>query len=457
MILPLSTEPTPVSAAEVPNGQRQLYYLEQARSSLNHLLNWHRQRHSLDLGELQPQLEALERLSSQLNRGVIQIVVFGLVSRGKSAVLNALMGEKIFSTGPLHGVTQWPRSGFWQFPPTEAAISHLQVEFIDTPGLEEIEGQQRADMARMIGQEAELILFVTTGEPTAADISALRTICGLEKPVLLVVNKADLYPNLTPADFYQQLNHPLIKQRLSLKDIVFTAAAPAPVPVRLQWPSGRTSDRWETPPPQVDTLKQKLLQILAQEGSLLIASRTLIAAQSIETTIAEKIITHHHQQAQALLGKFIGFKGLAVALNPFGFWDVGVGMIADLLLIRSLSRLYGLPITRHSAGQLWKTLLSSAGGLLVGQLLSGLVFDESAGALSYGFGSAIVEILIAGYGAYMVSRGAQTYLSNGSTWGALGCSTVLQTLLNQLQPPLLLYRLRPELINHLHPHDLPLS
>ena len=61
---------------------------------------------------------------------MIKITAFGLVSRGKSAVLNALIGEKILETGPVHGVTQWPKSLRWT--PNSGKI---QVELTDTPGL----------------------------------------------------------------------------------------------------------------------------------------------------------------------------------------------------------------------------------------------------------------------------------------------------------------------------------
>jgi len=59
---------------------------------------------------------------------VIRIAAFGLVSRGKSAVLNALLGQKILQTGPLNGVTQWPRSVRW----VANEKGKVQVELIDT-------------------------------------------------------------------------------------------------------------------------------------------------------------------------------------------------------------------------------------------------------------------------------------------------------------------------------------
>jgi len=54
-------------------------------------------------------------------------------------VVNALVGQKVLATGPLHGVTRWPRSVRWT-----PATGKIQIELIDTPGLDEIEGEARA-------------------------------------------------------------------------------------------------------------------------------------------------------------------------------------------------------------------------------------------------------------------------------------------------------------------------
>ena len=60
-------------------------------------------------------------------------------------------------------------------------------------------------------------------------------------------------------------------------------------------------------------------------------------------------------------------------------------------------------------------------------------------------GAAIAQAGIAGYGAYAVGQAAQVYLEQGCTWGQLGASTVIQEILNQVEPQTILYRLREEL------------
>ncbi|WRH66751.1 MAG: dynamin family protein [Planktothrix sp. GU0601_MAG3] len=98
-------------------------HFNQARSSLKQTLSrYHnlrrgrRSSHPELQATIQKQLEIISTNLEKLEQGIIRIAVFGLVSRGKSAVLNALLGEKILQTGPLNGVTQWPRSIRWSVP-----------------------------------------------------------------------------------------------------------------------------------------------------------------------------------------------------------------------------------------------------------------------------------------------------------------------------------------------------
>ena len=97
--------------------QSQLHW-KRARGSLRKALSryslWNNRSQKITNPELsstiKTQLDLLKSNLDKLDQGIIQIAVFGLVSRGKSAVLNALLGEKILETGPLNGVTQWQSS-----------------------------------------------------------------------------------------------------------------------------------------------------------------------------------------------------------------------------------------------------------------------------------------------------------------------------------------------------------
>jgi small GTP-binding protein len=410
---------------------------------------------------LRKELEVLKSTLDKLDQQVIRIAAFGLVSRGKSAVVNALLGQKILQTGPLNGVTQWPKSVRWT-PSTEGKV---QVELIDTPGLDEIQGEARAQMAFDVASQADLILFIVAGDITRTEYQALCELRQSQKPLILVFNKIDLYPDQDARAIYQQLQQlgtgspkdRRLQKLLSEDEIVMVAAEPAPIEVRVEWPDGEVTYEWETPPPQVDELKQKILRMLNREGRSLLAVNALIQARNAERSIAKKTLDLRRSEAEDLIWRFTKYKSLAVALNPIGVVDVLGGAIADLALIRSLSRLYGLPMTGYEAGKLWKKIVLSSGGLLLGELGSSVLLglgksasavattvDSPSGITTYA-GAAIAQAGIAGYGAYAVGQAAQVYLEQGCTWGSQGPSTVIQDILNEVEPDTILYRLRQEL------------
>jgi hypothetical protein len=409
---------------------------------------------------LRAELEVLGSTLEKLDQGVIRIAAFGLVSRGKSAVMNALMGQKILQTGPLNGVTQWPRSVRW----TPNGDAKVQVELIDTPGLDEINGQARAQMAREVARQADLILFVVVGDITRTEYQALCELRQTQKPLILVFNKIDLYPEQDRQAIYQQLQKlgansksgKRLEQLLSADEIVMVAAEPAPLEVRVEWPDGSITYERETPPPQVDELRQKILSLLNREGRSLLALNALVQARDAEASIARKTVELRNAEAEDLIWRYAKYKALAVALNPFAILDILGATVADLALIRSLARLYNLPMTGYEAAKLWKKILFSAGGLLLGELGTSFLLGlgKSASALAAGEnptnifnygGAAIAQAGVAGYGAYAVGQAAKVYLEQGATWGQLGANTVIEEILNQVEPNTILYRLRKEL------------
>ena len=85
-------------------------HLALARESLRELLDDERVPGEVraSLGEDYQQVESM---LAKLEHGHIHIAVFGRVSVGKSALVNALLGEQRFATSPLHGETRSVQSG----------------------------------------------------------------------------------------------------------------------------------------------------------------------------------------------------------------------------------------------------------------------------------------------------------------------------------------------------------
>ncbi|ABG52881.1 small GTP-binding protein [Trichodesmium erythraeum IMS101] len=401
------------------------------------------------------QLELLKSNIDKLDQGVIQIAVFGLVSRGKSAVLNALLGEKILETGPLNGVTKWPRSIRWT--PNIFVNFHQQevakVDLIDTPGLDEVADQVRGEMAKEVTRQADLILFVVSGDITRTEYDALYELKKSKKPLILVFNKIDLYSEVERQEIYKNLQNIAVFQSGELDNIyptfevVMVAAEPTPLPVIIEMPDGKVTHEWETPSPKIDELRQKIITILEREGRSLLALNALLQARKAEVSIAQKTVKIKQNEADDLIWDFAKYKALAIAFNPITIIDVVGTTVIDLALIRSLSRLYNLPMTSYEAGKLWKIIIFSAGGILLGDLGTSLLLGlGKVNIISY-TGVAITQASVAAYGTYAIGSAAKVYLENGCTWGDLGQDIVIQDILSQMEPDTIIYRLQQELFN----------
>jgi uncharacterized protein len=418
---------------------------------------------------LQADLTILKDTLSKLDGGIYCVAVFGLVSRGKSAVLNALLGEKILDVGPLNGVTKFPRSVRWQPTP------ELQIDLIDTPGLDEIDGESRAQMAQEIAGKADLILLIVAGDITQLEYRALCELRAAQKPLLLVFNKSDLYPEQERQSIYQQLqklgddldpvNSELIHRLLSADEVVMVAADPAPLQVRTEYPDGSIKNEWEKSPPQIEPLQDKILALLRREGQALLAINALVQARSSEGKMAQTTLTAMSAEAEQLIWRFAQYKALAIILNPIVFLDVLGGGLVDFVMIRSLAKLYNLPITAYETGRPLKGVLFSGGSLLLGEIFTSLLFGIGKGdqldaianfnlaSIPGYFAGGMVQGAIAGYGAYAVGRAAQIYLAKGSTWGKMGANRVIREILEKLDSETIVSRLREELVAEGQPEE----
>jgi uncharacterized protein len=445
-----ATTPTPISLD-----------IDRARASLQQSLSRYATQ---KVGEVSPSLQSdLDTLAAtlaKLEQTSYSIAVFGLVSRGKSAVLNALIGEKILEVGPLNGVTRFPRQVRWSLD------GLTQIDLIDTPGLDEIDGEARATMAAEVVNQADLILFIIAGDITQLEYQALRELRQAHKPLLLVFNKSDLYPEQERQSIYQQLqslsedgvSDELLQRLLSADEVVMIAADPTAIQVRIEYPDGTKKYEWEKPAPQIEPLRTKIQELLAREGKSLLAINALVQARTAESSLAKNTLADLQVEANQLVWKFARYKAIAVAANPIAIFDLFGGVLVDLVLIRSLAKLYNLPMTKYELSKLLNGIVFSSASLLLGEVATGIVFGVgkttallvgaslNLAAIPGYLGAGAIQGAVAGYGAYRVGKAAQAYLATGSTWGQLGANTVIQEILDRIDDKTIISRLRDELL-----------
>jgi hypothetical protein len=94
------------------------------------------------------------------------------------------------------------------------------IQLIDTPGIDEVEGEVREELARQIAKDADLILFVIAGDITQVEYDALSLLRQFGKPMILVFNKIDQYPQADRLAIYHKIRDERVKELLSEEEIV---------------------------------------------------------------------------------------------------------------------------------------------------------------------------------------------------------------------------------------------
>ena len=67
---------------------------------------------------------------------------------------------------------------------------------VDTPGIDEVGGELRDAIARDVARHSDLLLFVVSGDMQRIEIEALTELREAQKPILVVFNQIDRYPEI---------------------------------------------------------------------------------------------------------------------------------------------------------------------------------------------------------------------------------------------------------------------
>jgi len=408
---------------------------------------------------LETELAGLEQALHKLTNQVVQIAVFGLVGRGKSSLLNALVGEPVFVTGPLHGVTRDRASVLWQIDKESHGVRRLSlgsVELIDTPGIDEINGEAQAKLAVEIASQADLILFVVAGDMTRVEYNALSELRQASKPILLVFNKIDQYPPSDREAIYAKIRDERVKELLTPAEIVMAAASPLTARA-VRTADGKIHAELVPDQPQVEELKLKILEILEREGKALIALNSMLFADALQERVIQRKMRIREGRANDLMWRAVLTQAIAVAVNPVTVIDAITAAVIDVTMIVGLSRLYGIDMNPQKAFALLQKIAFAMGGISLGELLANLglgslksllgISAPVTGGLSVGgyAAVAITQATIAGFSTYAIAQITKEYLANGADWGGQSPKSVVQRILNSLDKESIMGRIRQEL------------
>jgi len=303
------------------------------------------------------------------------------------------------------------------------AKSRIRVDLVDTPGLGEVGGEARSQLAWSEAERADLILFVISGDLCQQEYEALLSLRRVGKPLFLVFNKVDLYPTCDRALIYAQLTSPTLRQWISPEQIFLVSAAPPPQKVRQVWLDGRVTESWEYPPPEVECLRTHLATVIAQEGERLIRLSVLRSLHRWQ----RRQMQHLASQPFPARWVWMGVKTLLWTVLPS--WDGVISVGADVGLIWQFHSTYGVPLT----GRLW-------GSLSQGVVLNVVIAALAHGIWSWGWwwGGELIYLLLAWWGTRELSQNMHKYFLDHGRWRHYNPQTLLHRLWSEVTPDSLL-------------------
>lgn len=433
----LTPERSPAASMEPPaSGDRMA-------SSLRHLLD------DPDIppairSELADDFARVESMLARIENGELHVAVFGRVSAGKSALGNALLGRDAFHVGVLHGTTTQAQ---------QAVLDEAQQDglvLIDTPGINELDGEAREKLAFDVAEVSDLVVFVADGDLTRDELDALRTLSRTQRPVLLALNKVDRY---TREERDALLDHLRLRVQglVRAEDVVAVAAHPSPQRVVDIDDHGHEHAHVASVPPDVAALRERLLAIAQREGKTLSALNAGLHAGKLTDQVSARIAESRRTLASKLIRNYCLAKGVAVALNPIPVADLLAAAGLDAAMVVQLSRIYGLPLTRAESGRL-VAVISAQLAALMGAIWGVQLVASGLKGVSAGLSvvvTAAAQGALGWYATVLIGRAAERYLVAGKSWGEQGPKRVVADIVASLDRDSILREAREEILARL--------
>jgi small GTP-binding protein len=371
-------------------------------------------------GAVEKEMHEIEEFTSKLENGRLEIAVFGEVGSGKSALLNALAGEKIFAVSAEHGSTdKVSKTGF----------KNTKLVLVDTPGINEAAGELRGKLAEETVRYTDLVLFVADGDLNRVEIEAFTQLSDLHKPMLLVVNKADLFGSAQIREISESILRK-VGNRLGAADIVFAAAAPREAEREIHKADGSIEIVSFQPKPRIEALEARMLEILDREDKAIIALNASLFASDVSDRIKELKRQVRGKEVARLINYFMLGKALVVGVTPVPVFDILGGMAIDAVMVQRIGAIYGTEFSLTNAQSMVLEILR-AWGLTAAAEYGLHVATDLLRTVTFGASTVITAVpqgLAAAWSTYVVGNAANIYFRDAG-WGGRSPSDIVQEIL----------------------------
>ena len=352
----------------------------------------------VDVSDAQAELKELAA-----RRDAVHLCFFGEVSAGKSSLIKALVPEANVLVDVVGGSTNDVRHYRWRDD------SGAEILLTDVPGIGGLEdglSQMAVDEAR----RANVVLFVCDSDLTRPEVVSIKSLLEFDKPLVIVLNKADRFS----ADEQASLMQKLLERVDSIggqidRDHVVAVSAGGEIDVIERSADGEESSARHTRPADIGVLVVAVNRLLAEEGESLDVRRERAVFRMAAARLAEAEGEYRLQRSEQVIRSSTrkAIVGAMAAISPGT--DILIQGYIGTTMTQQLCKLYGaaprdldieefLSLSQSRVGRALPLSLAVAGNGLkafpgIGTVAGGLVHAVAYGLIFDALGRSLVLTL----------------------------------------------------------------
>lgn len=344
--------------------------------------------------------QELAELKNRRATGDIYIALFGEISTGKSSLLKALLPEAAVEISARGGTTKEVTRHVW------LSTARDRLILTDMPGLNEASGELD-NLAREEALRSHVVVYVCDGDLTRDQYHELQTLLALNKPLIIALNKMDLYTSEELATVRQRLSE-RVEGAARVIEIVAISSGGTQEVLKV-FADGHEERVIRELPPRVSSLTEALQRCIDSDIATLEKLRDSAVFVLTARKLDEALSTHRRVKSEELVNQYSrkAVVGALAAVAPGT--DFLIQGYLGINLLKELCALYEVPVRqidlqhlleqsgRHVAKTLPIMLAVAGNGLKafpgLGTVAGGMLHAIAYGLIFDSLGKAVTQTL----------------------------------------------------------------
>ncbi len=263
----------------------------------------------VDVNEAQAELR---ELAARQDDGTISLCFFGEISTGKSSLIKALVPEANVVIDVVGGSTDDVRHFRWRNE------TGSEILLTDVPGIGGVDGELSA-IETDEATRAHVVLFVCDSDLTRPEIRSIEALLTFDKPLVLVLNKADRFSGEEQATLMQKLLERVDEVGGELqRDHVVAVTAGGESDVIERYEDGSEEMVRRSQPADIGVLVVAINRLLAADAAPLDQRRERAVFQLAAARLAKAEAQYRMQRSEQIIRSFTrkAVVGALAAISP---------------------------------------------------------------------------------------------------------------------------------------------